>query len=187
MRAGFAAVVLVLLGFVSMGAAAQAVGHFSPTSSTHSGPDFQLSTASSVELLDPADKDAVKFLLLVRDVFRRVYRREPPSGLQVYRYTYAFTSAGQYTLRVNFSDWDFVHSPFTDIIQDYSFVLKPGETKTFRFLSYGTPRLVNTPVNVGIWKKDELYGTGKEKWRFAGIGSAAFWIPEPLTLWMALP
>jgi len=40
---------------------------------------------------------------------------------------------------------------------------------------------------VGIWKKDELYGTDKEMWNFAGIGAAGFYVPPPLALWMALP
>jgi hypothetical protein len=186
MRAGFATVVVLLLGFVSMCAAAQDVEQFPPTNSIHIGPDYHLSTESSVERLDSADKDAVRFLLLVRDVFARVYAIEPPSGLQVYRYTYAFTNAGQYTLKVNFSD--FVRLPFTDIIQDYSFVLKPGETKTFRFVSSGAPRLARTSVNVGIWKRDELYGTGKEKWNFSTIGTEVFWFPESrVLLWMVLP
>jgi hypothetical protein len=137
--------------------------------------------------VDATDQNAAKFLQIVRDVLRRKFGMNLPTDLQVYRYTYTFISRGQYALKINLSEWEFIHSPFTDIIQDFSFVLKPGETKTFRFLSYGKPRVVTTPINVGIWKKDELYGTGRMRWNFAGIGAAGFYVPPPLPFWMALP
>lgn len=184
-------IVLTVLGFFASGSVAVATsgGQFIPLTARASGSDYRLEIVSEVERADPADKNTAAFLQLVRDVFKREYSIDQPQldVRQVHRYTYTFTSKGKYTLKVNLSGWEFVHSPFTAIIQDYAFLLKPGETKTFRFLAYGTPRTVESPINVGICKKDELYGTGKEKWNFAGIGAASFYAPSSLALWTALP
>ena len=97
------------------------------------------------------------------------------SEKDIYKYTYMFKNLGETKLKINFSEWKFVHSPLTDILQDYSFTLFANETKVVTFLANGKPAVISSAINLGWWGKS-FYGKN-EKWNFAGVGSSSFYIP----------
>ncbi len=147
------------------------------------GPGYKFSTKSTVEILeskDPRVQKLVAFITKLEKKFGSLDKNGP-----FYLYTYTFISRGRYKLKVNFSEWELVHSPLTDIIQDFSFVMQPGETKVIRFVAAGNPRTVLTQINIGVWKKDsDFYDS--ERWYFYGAGSAGFYIP-PSIFYVAVP
>lgn len=121
------------------------------------------------------DKD---FLDKLFEKYNRLYQRDRRNDTyqDFYEYTYIFKNLGTNKLKLNFSEWEFIHSPLTKIIQDFSFDLNENSTREIKFIANGPPETILSYINTGIWNKVENH------WDFAGIGQASFYKPPFNTL-----
>ena len=127
---------------------------------------------SEVELYSPSQKELDEFFSYWNKFYKHDIRKELIVSDGWYIYTYTFENYGKYKVKLNFSEWSFIHSPVTTILQDFSLSLNPGEIRIIKFFTPGKPTTVVSAVNAGFWEQLE---TGK--WEFAGIGRAGLYVP----------
>jgi len=142
---------------------------FSPLRSNSSGSDYQLTFKSEVEPYNPTPEFLEQFF----EYWNKFYGRDIQSetNQDFYEYTYTFENLGHTKLKLNFSEWELMHSPFISIIQDFSFELDAGSAMRLSFVANGQPKTLISHENAGIWDDKN------KVWVFAGIGLASFYIP----------
>jgi hypothetical protein len=113
--------------------------------------------------VDPRAPGAARFL-----------REMAAAGLEeslLYRYTYTFRNPSSFPVKLNFADPKVANSALITVLNDYSFTLAPGETRTVRFLTVHAPDFVTSSVNNGIWD------SRASRWDMLGSGPASLYIP----------
>ena len=126
---------------------------------------------SEVESYNPTPQQLDEFFLYWNKFYKHDIRKELVVSDGWYLYTYTFENYGKYRVKLNFSEWSFIHSPITTILQDFSLTLNPGETRVIKFFTPGKSTTVVSAVNAGFWEQLE-----PGKWEFAGIGQAGLYV-----------
>ena len=140
------------------------------SSGNASGVDYSFSIISTVGTIETPPAG----LLTEVDAFYKENGWTPPpaSELTAYHYSYRIINKSQKTLQINFSGWEFIHSPFTNVIQGFQLVVPPGQTYRVSYFTIRPPKLRMSPVNAGL-------NTGK-RFEYAGLGEAAFYCPDSI-------
>jgi len=97
---------------------------------------------------------------------------QPDSTIPLYRYMYTFQSTSAIPVKFSFSDPQVANSPLSEILQDFSFALQPGETRSVQFLSTYAPDFVISHVNNSVWD------TERERWGVLGTRRASLYVPS---------
>lgn len=108
--------------------------------------------------------------------FYEPFGQEPPKVDKLYHYHYKIVNKGDAGLQVNFSDWDFTHSPFTEVLQGFHLEVPPRRAYKLSYVSTRAPKAATSPMNVGI--RDPKTG----RFSYVGAGRAGLYYadwPEP--------
>lgn len=103
--------------------------------------------------------------------YYRVLRSDPPRFSRMYRYEFIIENPNPGILQVNFSNWEFSHSPFVEAAQAFQIEIPAEHRYEISFWSTVAPSEVQSPINVGYRHRDIT------RFSYAGSGTAMLYKP----------
>lgn len=132
------------------------------------GNDLEIEVESRVEVTTDIPES---FRTTIRK-FYEPFGQEPPKVDKLYLYRYEIVNKSDVNLQVNFSDWSFTHSPFTEILQGFQLEVPARRTYKLSYVSTREPKHTTSPMNVGL--QDPKTG----RFSYVGAGKASFYYPD---------
>ena len=169
MRSFAIALLTIVLASVCFAQTQKDKQEFHPLQSSSQHSDTTINVLSEARLVDH---------LISQDALSAMKEEEKKDGYaSVYEYTYTIQNTGKVKIKIVFANENVLISPITQIVQDFSIILLPNETKKIKFIANTTPQFTSSIMCFMRWVEE------KNKWFVSGYCAASFlYLPK----WNAL-